>query len=84
MQEKNAHLQGQLLEKQSAMEMTSKELDAARLQRFAADKAKIRAEADIKWTENKCIDAYDQMDNLRKEAAEATKQLNESKVCEQL
>lgn len=48
-------------------------LEAARLQRIAADAEKKRAE-------EQCLKACDQMDCLRKEAGEAKKHLNELEV----
>lgn len=53
--------------------MNRNELEAARLQRFAADAEKKRAE-------EKCLEAYDQLNNRAKEVAEARMQRNQLEV----
>ena len=64
-QERNAHLQGQLAENHRVEEANRNELEAARLQRFAADAKKKRAEEEKKQTEEKCLEAYRQLDSLK-------------------
>ena len=65
MQKRNAHLQGQLAENHRVEEANRNELEAARLQRFAADAEKKWAEMEKKQTEEKCLEAYHQLDSLK-------------------
>ena len=80
MQEKNAHLQGQLIENHRVEERTRNELEACRLKSVAAEKEKNRAEMEKKWSEEKCLEAYNQVDEHKKEAGEANRQLREVEV----
>lgn len=63
-------------------EETRNELQAARLQRFVAEKENIKAEAEKKRAEEKWAEACDEMENLRGKAREAKRQLQELEVCE--
>ena len=71
----------QLTASHKAQEISNRnELEAARLQKFAAHEAKIKAEAEKKWVEEKCLKAYEDMDILRNKTAEAEKQVIELEV----
>ena len=55
--------------------MNRNELEAARLQVFSADAKK-------KQAEEKCVEAKDQLGNLKREVEETRMQLNQVEVCE--
>ena len=84
----NLHLQGQLTECHRVEEVNRKELEAARLQKFAADtemnKAEAemkRAKAETKLADQRNFEAYNQIDSLRKQAGDSKRQMNELEVC---
>ena len=74
-QERIAHLQGQVTENHRVEEIARNELEGCRLKCFAAEAEKNRAE-------EKCLEAYNQVDKHIKEAEDAKRQLHEMKVCE--
>ena len=63
-------------------ETTRTELEACRLKSIAAEKEKNRAEMEKKHAEEKRLEAYNQVDEHKKEAGEANRQLREVEVCE--
>ena len=81
-QERNVRLQGQLTESHRVEERTRNELQACRLKSVAAEKEKNRAEMEKKHAEQKRLEAYNQVDEHKKEAGEMNRQLHEVEVCE--
>ena len=81
-QEKNANLQGQLAEIYRVEETSKTELEAARTLRLAAEKEKTKAETEMKSEEKKRLEAYTEIEYLRKEVEETKRQLTELEVCE--
>ena len=74
-QERIAHLQGQLTENHRVEEMTRNELEAYKLKTSVAEAEKKRAE-------EKRLEAYNQVDKHMKECEDTKRQLHEMRVCE--
>ena len=82
-QERNAHLDGQLTENHRVEENKENELEAARNYWVAAEKRKEVAEAGLVEAKKKNLEACNQVGSLTEELGKAKGQLSELKVCEE-
>ena len=79
-QERNAHLHGQLTENHRVEAINRNELEAARQHRFAAEEGKKEADALLVEAKQK---ACHQVGSLTDELGKAKGQLSELKVCDE-
>lgn len=82
-QERNAHLHGQLTENHRAEEIKKNELEAARNYWIAAEKRKEAAEAGLVEAKKENLEACNQVASLTEELGKTKGQLSELKVCEE-